>query len=79
MTEKLERPREHGLVLTVPVIADQDCPIAIDSRVSNNTCELFDRQEFQRSPVKYSRGGKVYGSRNVTLKIPDRRSRISDD
>src|SRR5712691_1168353 len=54
MTEKLERPRKHRLVLTITVITDQDRPIPVDSRVSNDSCEVFDGQEFQRSPVKYS-------------------------
>jgi hypothetical protein len=54
MTEKLKRPRKHRLVLTVAVIADQDRPIPVDSPVSNDTCEPFDWQEFERSPVKYS-------------------------
>src|SRR5437899_2156855 len=54
MTEKLERPRKHRLVLTVVIIADQDRPIPVDSRVSNDSCELFDGQELQCSSVKYS-------------------------
>jgi hypothetical protein len=54
MTEKLERPRKHRLVLTVAVIADQDRPIPVNSRISNESCQPFDGQEFQCSLVKYS-------------------------